>query len=353
MKKIHSLLMLSALTGLIFTSCNKTTTPEIPTNIKVVAWAVGLQDTNSVGMILYTDDAGETWERQGDPAMFTGIDVINVWATDQQNAWIICSENKIFRTMDGGATLIPVQAPAIPGNPGLSGISLIDNTTIWISGDQGTVYYSSNAGNNWTVYDSSFFHSGEMQGILAVNDRIVYVVGHFNSNAGDYGFIARTLNGGKTWDSISLPNNFNRYLWIGVDAVDSNHVVIYGQHGHYTVTHNGGNTWSTPDSVTAGDINALVMLSKDAYWGAFDFDQIFKTFDGGKRWVSQTSAGPLNQFLVGMDTYYSQTALIVGESAGPLRAGKILKTTDGGNHWYLRHSTDSKLWKVAFARIQE
>jgi len=353
MKKMNYMLAVFILTELILTSCKKSTTPETPSNTKVVAWAVGMQDTNSVGMVLYTDDAGETWERQGNQAMFTGVDVINVWAIDQQNAWIICSGNKIFRTLDGGTTWIPVQAPAIPGDPELSGISVIGNTTIWISGDLGTVYHSSDAGNTWTVYDSSFFHSGGMQGILAVTERIVYVVGHFNTGAGDYGFIARTLNGGVTWDSISLPNNFNRNLWIGVDAVDSTHVIIYGQHGHYTVTKNGGNTWSTPDSVTAGDINALVMLSKDAFWGAFDYDQIFKTYDGGKNWLPQTSAGPLNQFLVGMDTYYSQTALIVGESAGWQKAGKIIKTTDGGKNWYLRHACDSKLWKVRFARIQQ
>nr|NQU89958.1 hypothetical protein [Bacteroidota bacterium] len=137
MKKIYSLLVFFALTGLIFTSCKKTTTPETPANTKVVAWAVGLQDTNSVGMILYTDDAGDTWRRQGDPAMFQGIDVINVWAIDQQNAWIICSGNKIFRTLDGGSTWIPVLAPAIPGDPGLAGISILNNTTIWISGEHG------------------------------------------------------------------------------------------------------------------------------------------------------------------------------------------------------------------------
>ena len=352
MKKLTSLLVVVALAGWILLACDKTTSSDTPENTKVVAWAVGYQDTNSVGMILYSDDAGETWKRQGDSSQFMGIDVINVWAIDQLNAWIVCSNNKVFRTIDGGNTWLPVLVPFIPGDPGLSGISIINNTTIWISGEHGTVYHSDDAGNYWTVHDSSFFHSGMMQGILAINERIIYVAGQFIAAAGDYGFIARTLNGGVTWDSIALPNNFNRNLWIGVAAVDSNNVIVYGQHGHYTVTHNGGKTWSTPDSVTAGDINALIMLSKDAYWGAFDFDQIFKTFDGGEKWLEQTSAGPLNQFLVGMDIYYTQTALIVGESAGWEKAGKILKTTDGGNNWYLSHACDSKLWKVCFAKNQ-
>ena len=340
------------ISGVIFSTCSKDEPPDSPEQAKVVAWAVGLQDTNSVGMILYTDDAGDTWKRQGDSTMFYGIDVINVWAIDHQNAWIICSSNKIFRTLDGGNTWIPVLAPVIPGDPRLSGISILNNTTIWISGEHGTVYHSNDAGNNWTVYDSSFFHSGLMQGILTITEQIIYVVGQFNTVSGSFGFIARTLNGGTTWDSISLPGNFNRYFWIGVAATDPDHVLIYGQHGHYTVTHNGGDTWLTPDSITAGDINFLVMLSKDAYWGAFDFDQIFKTYDGGETWIQQPGAGPMNQFLVGIDTYYSQTALIVGQSAGWEKSGKILKTTDGGNNWYLRHVCDAKLWKVCFAKSQ-
>lgn len=352
MKKLFCLLFVFSLAGWTLLSCKKTTDPDPPENTRVVAWAVGGMDTNNIGMILYTDDAGETWKRQGDSAMFNGIDVINVWAIDQQNAWIACSGNKIFRTLDGGNTWIPVLTPVIPGDPPLSGISILNNTTIWISGGLGTVYHSNDAGNNWTVHDSSFFHNGMMQGILAITRQVIYVVGEFDTESGAFGFISRTLNGGVTWDSISLPGNYNRHLWIGVDAVDSNNVIIYGQHGHYAITQNGGNTWTTPDSVTAGDINALVMLSKDAFWAAFDYDQIFKTFDAGITWIQQPSAGPMNQFLVGIDTYYSQTALIVGESAGYQKSGKILKTTDGGNNWYLRHTTDSKLWKVCFAKTQ-
>ncbi len=99
---------------------------------------------------------------------------------------------------------------------------------------------------------------------------------------------------------------------VGVASTDSNNIVVYGQTGHYAVTHNGG-------------IN----------------------------WLQQESKGPSNQYLLGIATYYSQTALIVGESADSVKSGKILKTIDGGNNWYLRHVCSSKLQKVAFARIQK
>ncbi|MBE0648367.1 MAG: hypothetical protein IH596_11340 [Bacteroidales bacterium] len=354
MKKLFSLLLIVSIAGYAVVSCEKSTTPsDAPENTKIVAWAVGAMDTNNVGVILYTDDAGETWSRQGDTAMFLGVDINNVWAIDQSNAWIVCSGNKIFRTINGGVTWIPVITPAIQGPPSLYGISVVGNTEIWISGSSGTVYKSVDAGNNWTVYDTNSFRRGLIQGICAITSDIIYVAGEFATGQGPWGFIARTLNGGTTWDSISLPGGFNQYRWIGVTATDSNNIVVYGSTGHYAVTHNGGNFWYTPGQVDPGDINDLVMISSESYWGAFDYDMIFKTFDGGETWLEQTSKGPLNQFLVGIDTYYTQRALIVGESADSTRSGKIINTTDGGNNWSLRHVSPAKLQKVSFAKIQQ
>jgi len=347
------LLLSIALVCCMVTSCKKTTTPDTPENTKVVAWAVGAMDTNNIGVILYTDDAGETWKRQSDATMFQGVDINNVWAIDQQNAWIVCSGNRIYRTINGGGSWILVLTPPLPGNPDLFGISILNNTNIWVSGDKGTVYNSNDAGNNWTVYDTNSFRRSILQGIHVITQNVVYVVGEFATGQGSWGFIARTLNAGITWDSISLPNSFNQHAWIGVAATDSNNVIVYGQTGHYAVTKNGGNFWYTPDAIDPGDINCMVMLSPESIWGAFDYDLIFKTFDGGETWLDQTSKGPSNQFLVGIDTYYSQTALIVGESADTIRSGKIISTRDGGNNWSLRHVSPAKLQKVSFAKVQQ
>lgn len=344
--------LLIILAGLFLVNCKQSDPPEPPDQTKVVAWAVGAMDTNNVGVILYTDDAGETWRRQGDTTMFRGVDINGIWAIDQQNAWIVCSDNQIYRTINGGESWIPILPPDIPGNPDLFSISILNNTTLWICGDRGTVYNSTDAGNTWTVYDTTSFRHGLMQGIHVITDNIVYVAGELTKEIGTWGFLARTLNGGITWDSISLPGNYNQYAWIGVTATDSNHVIVYGQTGHFSVTYNGGNTWMNGEQVSPSDINSLVMLSPDAYWAACDYDKIFKTFDGGEIWIEQSSAGPSESFLVGIDTYYTQTALIVGQSAGFQAAGKILKTTDGGNHWYLRHVSPSNLYKVAFAKLQ-
>ena len=53
------------------------------------------------------------------------------------------------------------------------------------------------------MFDTTFFHNGLMQGIWAVSLEKVYVVGGVGIGSSiSRGFIALTLNGGNTMDSI-------------------------------------------------------------------------------------------------------------------------------------------------------
>ena len=62
------------------------------------------------------------------------------------------------------------------------------------------------------------------------------------------GFIARTINGGQTWDSLVPENNYNRNEWIGVKSSDAGHLIIYGGKSHYIFSNDAGMSWKN-DSV--------------------------------------------------------------------------------------------------------
>jgi len=95
-----------------------------------------------------------------------------------------------------------------------------------------------------------------------------------------------------------------------------------------------------------------VMLSDEIFWAACDFDQIYMTFNGGASWAYQPTAdvGPGNQYLVGIDALDTKTALVIGTSAGYPPKGKIMKTTDGGNTWVLKDTTNSYMSNIAYAK---
>ncbi len=333
----------------------KSDTQELTPVKKNYAWVVGVEDSTTYGMILFSPDGGNTWLRQGEgsPAL-QGISLFDVWAVDTNIVWAVGTNCSIIKTNDGGKTWARITIPSIAPSTPLQSISLAGSNDIWISGENGTVINSKDGGNTWTVFDTIFFHNGLMQGIHAINPQTAYVVGGFPVSNGYSGFIARTTDGGQTWDSIIPGDNFNQNEWIGVKASDNNHILIYGQHSHYIFSNNAGASWkndSVPSTGGTGgaDINCLAMLDAQTWWGAFDYDGIFITTNGGASWTKQTSAGPGGMWLLGIDYYDRNLAVIVApNSSSP--TGKLIKTSNGGKDWELKYNSRSGLFKVSFIK---
>jgi len=327
-------------------SCSKKENPPTPIDTRQVAWVVGGPDTAGQGVILFTENGGTTWVRQGDPSLLSHVSLTNVWSINKQNVWIIGTGKTILHTVNGGTTWPQVPAPSVPATADLYSISIVDQVNIWISGDRGTVYSSPDDGITWTVYDTAFFHNGLMQGIYAITPHTIYVAGQYVSTKGARGFLGVTNDGGATWDAIELPYNYNRNLWIGVNATGLYNVIVYGETGHYATSQDGGVTWECDSIYPSGDINDLIMLTPNLYWAACDYDEIYRTPDGGATWIRQTAPPPGNIFLTGIDAFDTQTALCLGGSASS-NLGKIVKTMNGGSTWTLNDTTNFLVSKVS------
>lgn len=368
MKKVAVLLssvMLSIL--IIISSCKKKddNNEPIPAEKKKYAWVSGEQDSTGYGMILFSSDAGETWVRQGQGlAILQGIDVSDIWAVDENNVWACGSDNTILRTIDGGQNWTQVQAPANFTEANLSSISIVNKTNIWIAGGYGTkgngtkgngmVYKSTDNGNIWTMLDTAFFHKNNLQGIWAINPEKVYVVGAHQTQGATRGFIGYSLDGGITWDSIIPANDFNKWEWIGVVA-SGNTIVVHGGKAHYIVSTDDGSTWKNDLVPNTGgqdgaDINDLIMLDSQTWWGAFDHGQIFITTDGGTTWTEQQTPGLGGNFMVGIDTWDGQLALAVPLSDVYPPRCPIIKTENGGALWEKKITLNSRLEKVTFIK---
>lgn len=331
--------------------CKKSNDNTPPLKKKYV-WAVGNLDSTNYALIYFSADGGENWIRQGEgQAALKGAILNDVWAIDENTVWVVAAQNVILKTTDGGKNWFRVQPPTSDSNAALCSISIIGKTDIWISGN--VVYHSADGGNNWTSIQSDVLTNKYLQGIHAVNSDIIYVVG---SPIGlTRGFIARTQDGGQSWDSIVPKNGYNKYEWIGVTASDLQNIVVYGQLSHYLSSNDGGQSWKN-DSIegTGGtdgaDINCLKMLDKNTWWGAFDYDGIFKTKDAGNNWVNQGSApGPKGMWLFGIDFYNYELCVIVAEGSMPY-TGKIIKTANGGLIWELKLETHAQMHKVSFIK---
>jgi len=331
-------------------NCCKNDDNPVPSEREKCAWVSGSADSTGYGMILYSADGGENWERQGEgnPSL-QEIDVQDIWAVDDQTVWAVGSRNVILKTLDGGKTWVQVQAPENNPNTFLSSICIVNKTNIWISGSSGTVYSSTDNGNTWTKFDPTFFNSQFMQGIWAITPQKVYVAG----NGQERGYIFCTTDGGATWDSISPSADYNRNMWLGVTS-NKNTIVIYGRKSHYTASTDGGITWKNDSMPTTGgvggaDINDLLMLNPETWWGALDMGHIYLTNDGGSSWISQET-NQSGYFMFGIDAWDSQFALAVSRNQYPPLSGLILKTMNGGTTWEVKQSYSSRLSKVTFIK---
>lgn len=325
-----------------------------PTEKKKYAWACGKPDSTNFGLILFSEDGGDTWVRQGTGNLsLLEIEIIDIWAIDENTVWAIGSDNTVLKTSNTGNSWQKVNMPNNPSKPLLQALSIVNKTNIWISGEHGTVYKSTNCGDNWIMFDTIVFQSNQLQGIFAISPEKVYVAGGTNDSP-VRGFIAYTLDGGNTWDNIVPANNYNKHEWIGVCS-SGNTIVVYGRESHYVVSTNGGTTWKN-DSVHntgggggAADLNHLIMFNSQTWWGAFDMGQIFITHDGGASWISQLS-GQGGFYLIGIDAWDSQLALSIGTPISHPFESPILKTSNGGTSWEKKYNYNGFLCKVTFIK---
>ena len=354
MKNLIVLFSVVIIAIIITFSCNNKSDDPIPAERKKCAWVAGGQDSTGYATILFSADSGETWIRQGEGSTaLQGVNLMDIWAVDENNVWAVGSNNSILRTNNGGEIWSQVQPPANIANNMLLSISIVNNTNIWISGGHGAIFNSTDNGTTWTMFDTTIFQGYGIQGNWALSPEKVYVVGGVGSRS-ERGFIGFTLDGGITWDSVVPANDYNKNEWIGVTAYE-NTIVVYGGSAHYMVSTDGGTTWkndSVPGTGGGGrpaDINHLIMLNPQIWWGACDEGQICHTTNGGTSWIIQQT-GQGGFYLVGIDAWDSNLALAVGVGESWPVKGPLLKTSTSGILWERKLLSDSGLEKVTFIK---
>lgn len=359
-KTIICLLITVFVLGAIMTQSGcKTEDNDSPSEEKKkYAWATGGIDSTGYGTILFTSDAGETWVRQGiDNPAFEGVSFVDIWAIDENNVWVTGSNNTLLKTTNGGLNWVKVISPAQLPDANLAAIYIDKQTNIWIcgaTGNHGIIYKSTDGGNNFSLLDTTFFKDIRLQGIGVTGTDAVYVTGGQNDR-GETGFIAHSTDYGDTWNTNVPDNNFNKYGWIGV-ASSANTIVIYGGKGTYIVSADGGTSWDN-DSIPVGgvngaDINHLIMLDDQTWWAACDNGNVWITINGGVKWTHQKNipGNVSGSFLVGLDSWDRDLALIVASGFYYPPDGPIIKTTNGGESWETVFVCDVPLWKVTFIR---
>ncbi len=308
-------------------------------------WVAGEQ-----GIILFTEDAGETWAAQE-----SGIaqDLLDITFVNEKNGWAVGNRGIILHTGDGGKTwAIQSEIKAV-----LKSLFFLNEKEGWAVGAdgkqssheikvQGIVLHTIDGGKKWETVNISI--NRLITSVYFINPQTGWLL------AGDE--VYRTTNGGKKWEESKLPVELpffgspghSRRAEIPLKwdrgciffTDDKNGWAVIGL-GSIFHSKDGGKTWV--DQLHAGSSYALNRISfMDKRSGCTAGSTIFCTADEGKTWKEKLGVLPehskrIDDFLVqihGISFPRSSFGWAVGDD------GQIMKTEDGGKTWKMAARRD-------------
>ncbi|MGB5434631.1 MAG: glycosyl hydrolase [Maribacter sp.] len=202
-------------------------------------------------------DGGKNWERVLFVNEITGASSLSMdmknplilYAAMWQHErfpWTITSGGKdsgLYKSTDGGSTWEKMKE-GLPKEFGKSGISVSRANpervfaVLEAEGDKGGVYRSDDAGKKWALVNKDRINIARSWYYMEIfadpqDENLVYVL-----NAP----VTKSIDGGKSFISISTPHGDNHDLWINPT---DNSKMINSNDGGANVSNNGGKSWSS------------------------------------------------------------------------------------------------------------
>jgi len=154
------------------------------------------------GYIYFSKDAGITWTAQESGATTTQ-NLHSVYFVDDKVGFAVGDNNAILRTTDG-ENWSALTGPAAENLSIAQAVFAFDRNRIWIGYDSGNLYFSNDGGDSWFERSYPGSGTGEIQSIQFCNEYVGYI-SHI-STGGATGSLFRTINGGWSWITQSLPS---------------------------------------------------------------------------------------------------------------------------------------------------
>jgi len=254
-------------------------------------WASGGWWTSAeYGIILHTDDGGNTWEEQ---ISGTSEYISAVYFTNSTYGWAVGNNDDgstIYRTANGGSTWEEDELFAGRAR----GLYFTDQLNGWAVGD--AILHTTDGGETW---EAQLYLTGNAFSVCFTDSLNGWVSGGYGigSTGFFYGYILHTIDGGNNWDYQFDYGSREGYILFDICFTDSlkgwSSGGGWGSHGGKILkTTDGGNNWDTSyyDHDNPGRLYAVSFADQFNGWAVGAGGRIISTTDGGITWVTEQSA---------------------------------------------------------------
>lgn len=275
----------------------------------VVGWDVGIVGVGIRGLILYTTDGGQTWEKNTSEFSIYGVDCVN-----EQECWA-AGRGGILHTDDGGNSWVKHDESA-----SFKSICFINDEFGWAVGYAGEIIHTSDGGNSWVYQQSNV--SSLLESVFFVNEEVGWAVG-------EHGVMIHTSDGGINWQLLYDKT----YPLVDMTFISDQMGWVLADDGTVLYTHDGGDTWQVQESGwlqgSLDSFYSITFINETHGWAVGEFGAMVYTTDGGETW--DKTIGPIS---------YLKDVDFVNEKSGWLIAHPLIgmecvisRTTNGGADW--------------------
>ncbi len=307
-------------------------------HLEMVGWAVGANDSD-YGTILYSEDGGVSWVRQGTPAQISNVDLTGVCVVDTKTCWAVGQYDSdrnsftIIRTEDAGKTWT-AQGKSISGLPVCDFAAIVskDGKSAWAVADTtGYIVSTNNKGSSWKVANKSEF----MKYYTSISTPDGIHLWACGKGVDGNVTVEYSPDGGTAWEAFTLYGYSGSQVPTSIYAVDTLNLYMAGT-GGMGILHSkdGGQTWTSTFFTDYSDIYSIDALDTQNLWASGAEGSLFSTSD---TFSTHVKSQPLNDFSTGIAVYVDflrdgnkGVAAIVSASG---ETGALVYTVDGGASW--------------------
>ncbi len=258
-----------------------------------------------------------------------GCDI--VFAVTLSNAGSPGLPAELIFTENGGTDWLDTLITTLAANEDPNGLACIGANVVVISEDSDSLHYAPIAGilngsEVWTEVTTGFVATNGPLAIWSETVRHTWIVA-------ENGYIYFTADPTQSV-LVQSPGDVTTNNLNDVHAFSIEDVVAVGDSNTVMLTRDGGDTWvSITGPAPAVDLNTVWMQSVNEWLIGTAGGQLFFTLDAGVNWTEKVFPG--SGAGVVRDIQFSSKSVGYMSHDTAVPAGRILRTIDGGNSWFI------------------